>query len=76
MFLCAPPFTAHDVVGAGRCGAAWPARGAGAARRQARRGALRALVGVAARCVRGEKQNPYTYEYELELQRVVLEACK
>ena len=29
-----------------------------------------------ARCVRGENQNPYTYEYELELQRVVLEACK
>ncbi len=29
-----------------------------------------------ARCVRGEKQNPYTYAYELELQRVVLEACR
>ncbi len=29
-----------------------------------------------ARCVRGEKQNPYTYAYELEVQRVVLEACK
>ena len=25
--------------------------------------------------VRGEKENPYTYEYELEVQKLVLAAC-
>ena len=29
-----------------------------------------------AACVRGEMTNPYTSEYELNLQRVLLEACK
>lgn len=29
-----------------------------------------------AACVRGEMKNPYTGDYEIELQRIVLEACK
>ena len=28
-----------------------------------------------AKMVRGEKENPYTYEYELQLQKLVLAAC-
>lgn len=29
-----------------------------------------------AACVRGEMKNPISWQYELELQRVLLEACK
>ncbi len=28
-----------------------------------------------AECVKGEKENPYTYDYELELHKLVLKAC-
>ena len=28
-----------------------------------------------AKCVRGEMENPFTYEYELQTQRMVLAAC-
>ena len=26
--------------------------------------------------VRGEKENPYTYDYELDLYRLIFDACK
>lgn len=33
------------------------------------------MMATFAQIVRGEKQNPYTYEYELDLYKTILEAC-
>ena len=34
-----------------------------------------AMMSSFAAMVRGEKQNPYTYDYELELYKTILKAC-
>lgn len=34
-----------------------------------------AMLGEFAKCVRGEFENPYTYDYELQLHKMILKAC-